>query len=268
MRACLVHRQGPGASSSGAHAQNNERLLATTLSGALFRRERLPLPVSMKRWLFFVCCIANPIQRRAVVFRRPGFSFTPPTSSSSSSVFAISARPASGQGGRAAERGLGRTLVSRFDANRHTPRGALPSFFSFSPPSSSRSRRIEGTSARSAAFSSYWVPRSRGRTLHHAPTESRVFLGHEAAVPDVSCELEHRSRERAGLSFWKSCREIASGPPRSLVCLSFRPGFFLVLLLSTHQCSGHGKHLHAFYCRAWERQNEILRFSFFGFFKT
>ncbi|KAK1134589.1 hypothetical protein K0M31_007371, partial [Melipona bicolor] len=104
MRACLVHRQGPGASSSGAHAQNNERLLAATLSGALFRRERLPVPVSMKRWLFFVCCIANPIQRRAVVFRRPGFSFTPPTSSS---------RYPPGQPRDRRQEGLGYTLRDR-----------------------------------------------------------------------------------------------------------------------------------------------------------
>lgn len=161
MRACLVHRQGPGASSSGAHAQNNERLLAATLSGALFGRERLPVPVSTKRWLFFVCCIANPIQRRAVVFRRPGFSFTPPTSSSRYPPVQPLDRRQSGER-------LGLDAHSFGDSTRIDTRRAalfLLPFDFLSAVLEYRSRRIEGTSARSAAFSSYWVPRSRGRTL-------------------------------------------------------------------------------------------------------
>lgn len=90
-------------------------------------------------------------------------------------------------------RGGGRT---RLEIQRESTHGAQGSSSLFSS-SSSRSWRIESTSTRSGAFSSYWVPRSRRRTLHHAPTESGVFLGHEAAIPDVSCELEHR-RERSG----------------------------------------------------------------------
>lgn len=93
----------------------------------------------------------------------------------------------------AGDRGGGRT---RLEIQRESTHGAQGSSSLFSS-SSSRSWRIESTSTRSGAFSSYWVPRSRRRTLHHAPTESGVFLGHEAAIPDVSCELEHR-RERSG----------------------------------------------------------------------
>lgn len=86
-------------------------------------------------WLFFVRCIANPIQGM-VVFRRP-------------SSFSSSARTRypPGEGGRSAG--------PRFFANRHT----VYSLPSVSP--SSRSSRIEGTSTRSGAFSSYWIPRSR-----------------------------------------------------------------------------------------------------------
>ena len=249
MRACLVHRQGPGASSSGAHAQNNERLLAATLSGALFRREGLPVPVSMKRWLFFVCCIANPIQRRAVVFRRPGFSFTPPASSSRYPP----ARPRDR---------LGRVGVwthTRFEIRRESTH-ALPLSFRLSPPSLSVG--LEESKAPLHAPLRFpvigFLDRGGGR---YAPTESRVFLGHEAAVPDVSCELEHRAGNGPGYPSGKVAEKLASGPPRFLVCLSF--------LLSTRQCSGHEKHLHPFHRRAWDRRNEIQRLSFFfvNFFK-
>lgn len=124
-------------------------------------------------------------EEKALVFRRPGSFF--PLAAAGQDI-----RP---RRKGAEEEGGGRTRDStRIDT-------ISLSLFSSSPFRLLR----ESKAARSAAFSSYWVPRTweeggRGR-LHHAPTESRVFLGHEAA--DVSCE-GREGRER----------EIVEGPAR------------------------------------------------------
>jgi len=49
LRAGMVHRQSAGTSPSGSRTQDHDRLLPAALPGAVPRRARLPVPVSISR---------------------------------------------------------------------------------------------------------------------------------------------------------------------------------------------------------------------------
>lgn len=164
-----------------------------TVSSSVWAREISSAGEYESNGYFSVCRVANPIQRGGRERGGGEGARFPPTWF----LFPLGRGRARYPPEEKRSWGRGGWTHSRFDANRHNlSLSLLLLSFSSSP-------RIEGCTLRCVfqlLGSSNLRGGGRGR-LHHAPTESRVFLGHEAA--DVSCE-GREGRER----------EIVEGPAR------------------------------------------------------